>query len=62
MRRVLDGGECMPKINYQYEKRQKDLAKKKKQEEKRLKRANRSASKADGTADAAPEGGEPSAS
>ena len=39
----------MPKINYQYEKRQKDLAKKKKQEEKRLKRLNRSAAKADGT-------------
>lgn len=29
----------MPKPNYQYEKRQKDLAKKQKQEEKRLKKA-----------------------
>ncbi len=40
----------MPKVNYQYEKRQKDLAKKKKQEEKRLKKANRSAAKPDGSA------------
>ena len=31
----------MAKINYQYEKRQKDLAKKKKREEKRLKRLNK---------------------
>jgi len=29
------------KPNYQYEKRQKDLAKKKKQEEKRLRKANK---------------------
>lgn len=42
----------MPKVNYQYEKRQKDIAKKKKQEEKRLKRANRSAGKADSGPDA----------
>lgn len=33
----------MAKINYQYEKRQKDLAKKKKREEKRLKRLNKNA-------------------
>ena len=31
----------MAKPNYQYEKRQKDLAKKKKQEEKRLRKVNR---------------------
>ena len=31
----------MGKPNYQYEKRQKDLAKKKKQEEKRLRKANK---------------------
>jgi hypothetical protein len=38
----------LAKPNYQYEKRQKDLAKKKKQEEKRLKKANRSATPTDG--------------
>lgn len=31
----------MAKPNYQYEKRQKDLAKKKKQEEKRLRKVNK---------------------
>ena len=31
----------MAKPNYQYEKRQKDLAKKKKQEEKRLRKTNK---------------------
>ena len=45
----------MPKINYQYEKRQKDLAKKKKQEEKRLKRANRAAAKDGPASEGAPE-------
>ena len=34
----------MAKPNYQYEKRQKDLAKKKKQEEKRLRKLNKHAS------------------
>ncbi len=33
----------MAKTNYQYEKRQKDLAKKKKRDEKRLKRQNKNA-------------------
>ena len=33
----------MPKPNYQYEKRQKDLAKKKKQEEKRLRKLGKTA-------------------
>lgn len=49
----------MPKVNYQYEKRQKDLAKKKKQEEKRLKKANRSAAKPESTDGATPVEGTP---
>jgi hypothetical protein len=34
-------GDKLAKPNYQYEKRQKDLAKKKKQEEKRLRKINK---------------------
>ena len=34
-------GDKLAKPNYQYEKRQKDLAKKKKQEEKRLRKTNK---------------------
>lgn len=37
----------MASPNYRHEKRQKDLARQKKQEEKRLKKANRQASKAE---------------
>jgi hypothetical protein len=36
-----EGGDQLAKPNYQYEKRQKDLAKKKKQEEKRLRKLNK---------------------
>ncbi|OGA53826.1 MAG: hypothetical protein A3G25_15105 [Betaproteobacteria bacterium RIFCSPLOWO2_12_FULL_63_13] len=47
------GGDQLAKPNYQFEKRQRDLAKKKKQEEKRLRKLNRNVaeSKSD---DAAP--------
>jgi hypothetical protein len=49
----------LAKPNYQYEKRQKDLAKKKKQEEKRLRKQNRGATEpgeapAEPAADAVP--------
>lgn len=44
----------MAKPNYQYEKRQKDLAKKKKQEEKRLKKASKAGAQPGDTPDQAP--------
>ena len=44
----------MAKPNYQYEKRQKDLAKKKKQEEKRLRKLEKSAAPAADNPDQAP--------
>ena len=43
----------MAKPNYQYEKRQKDLAKKKKQEEKRLRKLEKNTAAVAGTADPA---------
>lgn len=47
----------MAQHNYSYEKRQRDLAKKKKQEEKRLRKANKPEAAKDETAEA-PAGGE----
>jgi hypothetical protein len=44
----------LAKPNYQYEKRQKDLAKKKKQEEKRLKKASKAGTQSGDTPDQAP--------
>ncbi|MGP1676944.1 MAG: hypothetical protein ACTS6J_07265 [Burkholderiales bacterium] len=44
----------MAKPNYQYEKRQKDLAKKKKQEEKRLRKLEKAAPAAEDHPDQAP--------
>jgi hypothetical protein len=44
----------LAKPNYQYEKRQKDLAKKKKQEEKRLRKLEKNAPAAVDTPDQAP--------
>lgn len=44
----------MAKPNYQYEKRQKDLAKKKKQEEKRLRKLEKNTVVVVGNADQAP--------
>jgi len=41
----------LAKPNYQYEKRQKDLAKKKKQEEKRLRKLEKNAAAAEATPD-----------
>ena len=53
----------MAKPNYQYEKRQKDLAKKRKKEEKRLKKLGKTepepgAAAPEGEAPAGPQGGE----
>lgn len=45
----------MAKPNYQFEKRQKDLAKKKKQEEKRLRKLEKSTVAVAGNADQPPE-------
>ncbi|HLA63959.1 MAG TPA: hypothetical protein VK610_06005 [Rhodothermales bacterium] len=45
----------MPKPNYSYEKRQKDLAKKKKQDEKRARRLDRTRSDAPSGSDDAPQ-------
>ena len=47
-------GDKLAKPNYQYEKRQKDLAKKKKQEEKRLKKASKAGAQPGDTPDQAP--------
>jgi hypothetical protein len=44
----------LAKPNYQYEKRQKDLAKKKKQEEKRLRKLEKNTVPSAGNADPAP--------
>ena len=51
----------MAKPNYQFEKRKKDLAKKKKREEKLQRKANKPDAPKDGDVDALPaqEGGEP---
>jgi hypothetical protein len=50
----------LAKPNYQYEKRQKDLAKKKKQEEKRLRKLNKTDTQPQESADPAPgDGGTP---
>ena len=50
----------MAKPNYQYEKRQKDLAKKKKQEEKRLRKLSKTDAPPEESADPAPgDGGTP---
>ena len=48
----------MAKPNYQHEKRQKDLARKKKQDEKRLRKANKDAQPKDDTPSPAPGEGE----
>ncbi len=47
-------GDKLAKPNYQYEKRQKDLAKKKKQEEKRLRKLEKNAVATVDTADQPP--------
>jgi hypothetical protein len=49
----------LAKPNYQYEKRQKDLAKKKKQEEKRLRKANKTDTQPQENADPVPGDGGP---
>ena len=49
----------MAKPNYQYEKRQKDLAKKKKQEEKRLRKLEKKQSGSGATPDEPAAGAEP---
>ena len=49
----------MAKPNYQFEKRQRDLAKKKKQEEKRQKKLEKTGPDGQALADASPTEGEP---
>jgi hypothetical protein len=49
-------GETLAKPNYQYEKRQRDLAKKKKKEEKRQRKLDKNQTQADENGDQAAEG------
>lgn len=52
------GGDQLATPNYQYQKRQKDLEKKRKQEEKRLKKLAKKAAQSDPNAPPTPGGGE----